>query len=232
MYIISNMKTVVSLRCQLSAIYMSELEEKLRRLVEEACGHPSGSPRRQRALTQIIRIVAGKLWKENNYYYQDALQQTWLYFCRNICSGYDADRGTVITWLNAYLKHRLQDLYLKIQEDKIRKASLNMQQLASGDKSEIYDPVDSIAAPPDAPPILENVQFWAECDNSGDLRQTHIQGRPDVNCQVLILKRLPPEVSWKELASEYGLTVSTLSSFYQRQCIPKLRQFAINEGYL
>lgn len=211
---------------------MSGLEEQLRRLVEEACGHPPGSPLRARALTQIIRLVAVRLWRENTSYYQDALQQTWLYFCRNICEGYDPDRGTVITWLNVYLKHRLQDLYLKAQEDNIRKASLNIQQLASGDKSDIYDPIDNIAAPPDAPPILENVQLWASADNSGDLRQTHIQGRPDVNCQVLILKRLPPEVSWKELASEYGLTVSTLSSFYQRQCIPRLRQFALDEGYL
>ncbi|MBF2065393.1 MAG: sigma-70 family RNA polymerase sigma factor [Calothrix sp. C42_A2020_038] len=210
---------------------MSQLEE-LRRLVEEACGHPPGSPQRQRLLTQIIRLVAGKLWKENSSYYQDGLQQTWLYFCRNICEGYDPDRGTVITWLNVYLKHRLQDLYLKIQEDQIRKAPSNVLQLSSGDKSEIYDPIENIAAPPDTPPILENVKLWAKCDKSGDLRQTHIQGRPDVNCQVLILKRLPPEVSWRELASEYGLTVSTLSSFYQRQCIPKLRQFAQDEGYL
>ncbi len=211
---------------------MSGLEEQLRRLVEEACGHPPGSPQRARVLTQIIRLVTVRLWRENTSYYQDALQQTWLYFCRNICEGYDPDRGTVVTWLNAYLKHRLQDLYLKTQEDNIRKASLGIQQLASGDKSDIYDPVDNIAAPPDAPPILENVQLWAEADILGDLRQTHIQGRPDVNCQVLILKRLPPEVSWKELGNEYGLTVSTLSSFYQRQCIPRLRQFAESEGYL
>jgi hypothetical protein len=211
---------------------MSGLEEQLRQLVKEACGHPPGSPLRARALTKIIRLVSVRLWKENTSYYQDALQQTWLYFCKNICEGYDPDRGTVITWLNVYLKHRLQDFYLKTQEDNIRKASLGIQQLASGDKSDIYDPVDYIAAPPDAPPILENVRSWAESDSLGELKQTHIQGRPDVNCQVLILKRLPPEVSWKELASEYGLTVSTLSSFYQRQCIPRLRSFAENEGYL
>lgn len=211
---------------------MKGLEEKLRELVQEACRHPAGSLLRQRRLTEIIRLTATRLWRESTPYYQDALQQTWLYFCRNICEAYDPDRGTVVTWLNVYLKHRLYDSYLKIQEENSRKASASVQQSASGDKSDIIDPVENVAAPPDAPPILEQVKLWAECDADGELRQTHIQGRPEVNCQILILKRLPPEVGWKELANEYGLTVSTLSSFYQRQCIPKLRQFAQQEGYL
>jgi hypothetical protein len=210
---------------------MNRLEEQLRQLVSEACGHPPGSRVRQQKLTQIIRLISGKLWRESTPYYQDGLQQTWLYFCRNICEAYDPDRGTVITWLNFYLKHRLQDLYLKIQQENIRKASTNLYYFSSGDKSDV-DPIDNIAAPTDAPPILENVRMWAGCDVSGELRQTHIQGRPEVNCQVLILKRLPPEVSWKKLAAEYGLSVSTLSSFYQRQCLLKLRQFAESEGYL
>ncbi|MEA5574471.1 sigma-70 family RNA polymerase sigma factor [Calothrix sp. UHCC 0171] len=211
---------------------MKGLEEQLRQLVEEACGHPPGSVPRQRLLTQIIRLVSKKLWRESTVYYQDALQQTWLYFCRNICDAYDPNRGTAITWLNVYLRHRLQDFYIKTQEENSRKAFATIQQSASGDRADIINPIDNIAAPPDPPPILDHVRLWVERDIDGDLRQTHIQGRSDVNCQVLILKRLPPEVSWKELAQEYGLTVSTLSSFYQRQCIPRLRQFAETEGYL
>jgi hypothetical protein len=211
---------------------MKGLEEQLRQLVEEACGHPPGSVPRQRLLTQIIRLVEKKLWRESTPYYQDALQQTWLYFCRNICNAYDPNRGTVITWLNVYLRHRLQDAYIKTQEDNARKASASIQQSASGDRSDIANPIDNLAAPSDIPPILAHVKLWVEMDIDGYLYQTHIQGRPDVNCQVLILKRLPPEISWKVLAQEYNLSVSTLSSFYQRQCLPRLRQFAETEGYL
>ncbi len=47
---------------------MSELEETLRQLVREACGHDRGSSVRQRNLTKIIRLVAPKLWKENKPY--------------------------------------------------------------------------------------------------------------------------------------------------------------------
>jgi hypothetical protein len=74
--------------------------------------------------------------------------------------------------------------------------------------------------------------MWVQTDSEGELRRTCIKGRPDVNCQVLILQRLPPEVSWKELSEEFGLSIPTLSSFYQRQCLPRLRKFAELEGLL
>jgi hypothetical protein len=211
---------------------MNGLEEQLRHLVTEACKNPPGSPQRQKILTQIICLTNGKLWKESTPYYQDALQQTWLYFCRHICENYDCDRSTVVTWLNAYLRHRLQDGYFKQQQEQIRKAHGGFQQSISGNKNDILDPVDNLAAPADIPPILDEVKVWVEKDLDGDLTGTHIQGHPYINCQTLILKRLPPEVSWKELANEFGLTVSTLSSFYQRQCLPRLRKFAEKEGYL
>ena len=216
---------------------MNPLEELLRRLVEEACGYPLGSPERQKLLTQIIRLTASKLWRETTPHYQDALQQTWLYFCRNICEGttgqmYDSSLGSVITWLNVYLKRRLQDFYRDQQRQQARTVSANINTARSTDASEIIDPVDNLPAEPDVPPILENVRLWAEKDQDGQLSQIHIQGRPQVNCQILILKRLPPEVSWKELSAQFGLPVSTLSSFYQRQCLPRLRKFAEEEGYL
>jgi hypothetical protein len=33
-------------------------------------------------------------------YYADALQQTWLHFSKHICTTYDPDRASVVTWLN------------------------------------------------------------------------------------------------------------------------------------
>jgi DNA-directed RNA polymerase specialized sigma24 family protein len=220
-----------------ATIVMDRLEELLRCLVDEACGYPAGTPERQKLLTRIIRLTATKLWRESTPYYQDALQQTWLYFCRNICEGttgqtYDPSLGSIVTWLNVYLKRRLQDFYRHQQRQQARIVSSNINQSRSGAASEIIDPIDNLPAEPDVPPILENVKSWAEKDTDGELCQIHIQGHPHVNCQVLILKRLPPEVGWKELSAEFGLPVSTLSSFYQRQCIPRLRKFAETEGYL
>jgi hypothetical protein len=216
---------------------MVQFDEQLRNLVAEACGHPHGSPQRQKLLTQIIRLTANRLWRESTPYYQDALQQTWLYFCRNVCEGltgqiYDPTYGSVITWLNAYLKRRLQDFYLNQNREQATTVPLRIRQSTSGGTSEIIDPVDNLPATPQVPPILEDLETWAKTDSHGELRGTYIKGRPDVNCQVLILKRLPPEVSWRELSEEFGLSIPTLSSFYQRQCLPRLRKFAELEGLL
>ncbi|MBH8561609.1 sigma-70 family RNA polymerase sigma factor [Nostoc sp. CENA67] len=212
-------------------------DEQLKCLVAQACRHLPGSQERQKLLTQIIRLSSSKLWKESTPYYQDALQQTWLYFCRNVCEGltgqtYDPAYGSVITWLNAYLKRRLQDSHMNQYREQATKVPLKIRQSGSGGNSEIIDPVDNLPATPQAPPILEELEVWVKTDSDGELRSIHVKGRPEINCQVLILKRLPPEVSWKELSEEFGLSIPTLSSFYQRQCLPRLRKFAKSEGWL
>jgi hypothetical protein len=216
---------------------MNELEQRLHQLVTEACKHRAGSAERQKNLTRIIRLVAPKLWRENTPYYQDALQQTWVYFCQNICEGktgapYNPERGSVITWLNFYLKRRLQDFYIDTQTQQAKIAPSRSGRGGFGDSDETIDPVDTLAAEADVPPLLEEVKQWVEADPEGELRRIHISNCPQVTCQLLILRRLPPETSWKELAAEFDLSVSTLSSFYQRQCLPRLRKFGEAEGYL
>lgn len=209
---------------------MKATQEEIQQLVTEACQHPIGSLQRQRNLTRLIRLIQPYLWRENSADYPDALQQTWIYFCQNLCEAatgerYDCDRATVVTWLNYYLKRRLQTFQHRAQIQQARRVA----EFSSDESGTV---LDTIAAPADVPPILDAVRDWAEADISGELRQTHIAGRPAVNCQVLILRRLPPESSWKELSSEFGVSIATLSSFYQRQCLPRLRNFGESEGYL
>jgi len=216
---------------------MERLEEQLHQLVTEACSHRPGSAERQKYLTRIIRLITNKLWKETTPYYQDALQQTWVYFCHNICEGktgepYNPNRSTVITWLNVYLKRRLQDFYIDNQKEKSQTLPRNAQNLEKIHGHQTIDPIEDLPANPDVPPLLEEVRLWVETDSKGELRQTHITNHPELTCQILILRRLPPETSWKDLAAEFNLSISTLSSFYQRQCLPRLRKFGELEGYL
>lgn len=213
---------------------MDEVEELLRCLIVKTCRHTSNSTERQQGLTRIVRMIvrSGRLWRDNAPDYEDALQKTWLYFCRNLCEAttgeqYNPERSSVITWLNAYLKRRLQDGRLEKQAA--------LAQFASGqmlEPDESIDVIENIEAPPDIPPILEATREWVQTDAEGKLRSIHIQGHLKVTCQLLILERLPPETSWETLADRYDLSISTLSSFYRRQCIPRLRQFGESQGYL
>ncbi|OUC13977.1 MAG: hypothetical protein B0A82_14425 [Alkalinema sp. CACIAM 70d] len=206
-------------------------------LIQVACSHPPGSLERQRYLTKGIRLISSRLWRESVPYYQDALQQTWVFFCQNICEAgtgeaYNPKRGSVVTWLNYYLKRRLQDGFTQAQHQKITTASAYVRVERSGGEGEVVDPIEHLPAPDSIPPILEAVQAWASADATGELRQVCIEGHPQVNCQLLILRRLPPESSWQELATEFKVSVSTLSSFYQRQCLTRLRKFGAAEGYI
>ncbi|GBO51592.1 hypothetical protein APA_556 [Pseudanabaena sp. lw0831] len=209
---------------------MIALEQQLKQLVTETCQHPHGSVARQRALTSLVRLInrSQKLWKDSSPYYEDALQLTWLYFCRNLCeattakSAYDSDRSNVITWMNAYLKYRLQDMYIENQQQQIKSG---LEEREDSNNAVIDQAIDRIAAPVQSSNLLEQVREWVELDKTKVLQRTYVRDRADVNAQVLILKRLPPETNWQNLALEFSLPISTLSSFYQRKCIPLLKEF-------
>lgn len=204
----------------------------LSQLVKSACEHPHGSRKRQKRLTQIIRLVGNKLWKENTAYYEDALQETWVYFCQNICEGktakpYDPNKASVVTWLNNYLKWRLKDGYIKTKKQRKQTVPVQVDK-----NNKVIDPVDSLPAKPDLPTILEQIEQWVLQDSEHKLRQTYLDNHPHITCQLLILKRLPPETPWKTIAEEYQVSAGTLSSFYQRKCKPLLREFSKFQGYI
>ena len=143
---------------------MDEIEERLHQLVEETCRQKLDSIERRLGLTKIVRLTvkSGRLWKENTPYYEDALQQTWLYFCRNLCEAatgekYDPNRSSVTTWLNAYLRRRLQDFRTQNQSQLKQNVAAGLH--AVDDSS---DTIEALEAPPDIPPILETTRQWIE----------------------------------------------------------------------
>ncbi len=204
-----------------------ELDQQLCQLAAKACEYPRGSLERQRQLTQLVILVqqSGKLWRGGNAereHYEEALQETWLYICHNI-EAYNPERATVITWINSRLQWKLRHVSEKVMTERNRR--VHPMQNAEG---EISDPVENIAAPePSNPPssILQNIRQWVQRE-SMKLRRVHVRDRPDINCQVLILSRLPPEKTWEQLSQEFGgIAIQTLCNFYNRECKPRLRQF-------
>lgn len=202
------------------------IEQHLQQLATETCRHPPGTLKRRQSFNRLIVAIhkSGKLWRENTPYYEEALQQTWVYLYRNLCQPgtgeqYDPERSRITTWLNNYLKRRLQDLR-------------HQQKTPVFPEDPENHPLDQMVAPPEIPPILEETRHWAETDPDGILRQTHVRKRPEITAQLLILRRLPPETRWEALAAELDAPYTTLATFYQRKCLPILRKFGEDQGYL
>ncbi|MDJ0535754.1 MAG: sigma-70 family RNA polymerase sigma factor [Xenococcaceae cyanobacterium MO_207.B15] len=212
----------------------NKFDKQIKRLILETCQHPRDSFERKSGLTKLIQTItqSKKLWYCYNPFYEDALQQTWLYFCRNLCEAntgkkYDPNQSQVITWLNSYLKYRLLSFQQEIQQQNEKKVSLSPIR-----EETTTDPIQQIPATPEIPPILEETLNWVKNDPGGELSSIHIKKRPDITCQVLILRRLPPPTDWKTLEAEFNCSYSTLANFYKRQCRPRLRQFALTQGFL
>ena len=213
---------------------MNNLDQILRQLIDEACNHPPLSLERRQKLSQIHLLVmkSRKLWKEYTPYYNDALQEMWEYCCGHP-EQYDPTIKGVITWLDDELKKRLR----RFRDAGYRQQKRQITGLST-DEGKTLDPVDSVAAAPDLQPVMKIWQKtldWVKKDPDGVLRQTCFRKRPEINAQVLIERRLPPDQPWKTIAAEFQLTppeAKDLPKFYNRKCLPLLRKFGVCEGYI
>ena len=211
-----------------------KLDQTLRQLVAEALTYPQASWERRQKLNTIIRLVmrSGRLWKENTDSYSDAVQQTWEYCCQHL-EEYDPTRAGVITWVDHYLKKRLR----YFRDRKIREMSRTLPPLYHPDEGEVH-PLDRVASRPDIQAVFEiwkSTLAWVEADPEGKLHQTCFRNYPEINAQTLFLKRFPHEKPWKEIAQEFNLTsaeAQDLPKFYNRKCLPLLRQFGEAQGYI
>lgn len=211
---------------------MDELNEQLNEWIKEACQAPRDSIARKKAITRIIAAMqrSGKIWRgygSDNAFYEDALHETWLWFVKHL-DEFDPEKGTVLAWFNTHMKYRLIDA--RIQWEKEQRKRLSPQFI----NGEWIDPLDIIPDKPDPPPMLDAVMSWME-SNQTELRRIHLRDRPEINCYLVILHRLPvPKTyrKWEQLSREVRVPVPTLSSFYQKHCLPPLLAFGRSQGYL
>ncbi|TAF54100.1 MAG: sigma-70 family RNA polymerase sigma factor [Oscillatoriales cyanobacterium] len=193
-------------------------------------------------MNELIRAIerSNQLWYQASDIYDDAKQKTWFYLAQNLCEAvtakkpFDPTIASITTWLNAYLKRRLQDLQIEQQEERRRQISLTPQGGQIQADSLVLDSNSwvQLAAQPDIPPILEIVTAWAIADEDGILRTLHVADRPDITAQKLILRRLPPEKSWQAIGEEFDYSWQHLTNFYHHHCRKQLRQFGIRQGWL
>jgi hypothetical protein len=219
---------------------MHSLEHQLQQWAINAGTHPLGSLERRQLLTQLVSAAqqSGKLWRgglgsdRDRAYedYNEALQKTWLYICRNI-NVYDPSKAGVMTWINGYLKWRLKDIEIARAKEQKDRAPI-YEQDDDDPISQIparWSPIDQGVSEPST--LLADLQGWLE-QEAPRLQRIHIKQRPDLHSQWLIAQRLLLERPWKELAATTDSPIPTLSNFYQKKCLPLLRQFLKDQGYV
>ncbi|AFY58021.1 hypothetical protein Riv7116_5653 [Rivularia sp. PCC 7116] len=213
---------------------MKQLDLKLRQLIATACKYSPQSLERQQVLAKVYLLVmkSGKLWKEHTSYYNDALQEMWEYCCQHP-EKYNPDISTVIVWLDDELKKRLR----RMRDGKNRQ--LKRFLIAKPTEEGVTNnPIDNVASP-DIQPAMEiwrKTILWVQQDPDKRLRNICFRKRPEINAQALILRRLPPDTpSWQTIAAEFNLNpkeTQDLPKFYNRKCLPLLREFGLSQGYI
>lgn len=206
-----------------------QLDEQLKQLATIAQQHPPLTKGRQLALTKLVNGIvqsgrlchpqAGKFIGIYEDIYDEALQELLLYICQNI-DKYNPQRGSVIAWCNVLLERR----FFKEAIPKI----LGKQDLKKMSLSEL----DNFTSPEESPSLTELLKECIAQDSENLFKKEHIENHPQANFQTLALLRIRGK-SWKEIAAECDLKISTVSSFYY-WCLTKfsakLKEYCIGQG--
>ena len=197
------------------------IDDKIQTTVAQAQAFPSQSPQRQRILERLVRLVkaSGKVCPHHQSTpdYEDALQQTWLNCFCNLDT-YDATRSSFMTWFNRHLQWQLGTIRRQTAKRSIA-LTKNQTELVANN----HDAYCDVA-------VLEQTLDWIK--SSGNLSDISLAKHPTITAQALLLRRFTSKTPWKQIADEFGVPISTLSGFYQRQCLPRLRAFGQAQGYL
>jgi RNA polymerase sigma factor (sigma-70 family) len=197
-----------------------EKDEQLKQLALIAQQHPPLTSGRQLALRQLVNEIlqSGRLCRPQSGQflgiyqdiYDDALQELLLYICQNI-EKYDPERATVMGWVNMLLERRFfkEAIPKHLEQRTIKRMNLSdLDQFVSSHKDES---------------LTEIIKECIELDSDNLFKKETITNYPLANFQTIAMQRFSGK-SWKEIAEELNLKVSTVSSFYSR-CINKFSPY-------
>jgi DNA-directed RNA polymerase specialized sigma24 family protein len=174
---------------------------------------------KQIALTKLFSELTVKINQlpkpqtdASNYVYEEALQDTYLYICKNI-HNYDPARGSIIGWLLFILKKRKINSFNSINWDIMSIYTYT----GDGNEVNIYD----IHISPELNPLpSEKLLAFIKEDPEGLLQHELFNRNPNASFQTILLKKIEEDKSWEEIAQEFkiGATHGPIYCFYQRSC--------------
>lgn len=218
----------------------NSIDEQLHQLALMAKAHPVRSRQRQDALTKICKILQqpNTLTRRRGMSedaYIEAKQGLMLYICEKI-DNYDPLKGcSVLAWANTNFKWRQHDEAVKANSSDT--LSLDNLPLGGVGEDKPYknweEKISEARLNPSKHPgfISAQVQTLFEEDPDRRFRDAHVKNRPDVTFQRLVLRVFNGD-TYKDLSVETGISISTLSSFFQRRLAefgPYIKDYLMND---
>ena len=206
---------------------MSELEDRLRQLAQEAQEKQGLS--RKIVLDRLFREIQqsgqlGHYWslcpRQLHSCYEDiyaeALQNLFRYLTEKI-DRYNPASGEVLQWANGLLRWR----FLDAVRDWHKLPPSQTQQIVLEDLDKIKDTELN-------PSLSEKIIQVIKEDPEHRFVNKHMRNNPKANFKVIALRRMEG-YSWQEISEELNCKISALSNFYQRS----LKEFkVIIQNYL
>ena len=202
-----------------------DFDRSLLKLVQEAQQHPFQSNQRQSALNRLSEKIlrSGRLghpqkgsWQPNFYedLYNEALQKTLLKICQTI-DNYHGEHP-VLAWVNFHLNKQ----FIEVVKDYYKKG---ITYIPKSEKKQLttsvlsLDDLDKYIPEENTLTDAELLRQFLENDPENFLKTEQIQDRPAVTFQLLAQAKFVEDKTWSEIATNLGIPVQTIYSFFYRQ---------------
>ncbi|MEG4800302.1 hypothetical protein QUB63_04395 [Microcoleus sp. ARI1-B5] len=195
-----------------------EIDEKLERLAIAAQQHKHNIVERRKVLTELVTQIEGfrivGLPRLNDFtreiyeeIYAEAKQDLMLCIFTKIDT-YNPSKGKVRQWVNFLMNKRcFNEAIPKILGRNDRDVYAEMKRkLKESWETDSYEAGTAL-------------REMIEADPDGALKSEVMRRHPQINFQMLLLKR-GDGMSWQQLSEEFGVKLPTLTSFYRR-CLPQ-----------
>lgn len=208
-------------------------DDNLKELALAAQQQEPGTNLRRYALNELVEAIklSGKLCRPQRQFsaqspqfydslYQEAVNRTLAYVYQKIDT-YDPDRGTAKRFLN-WVNFRLDKMMIECRREFNQPMTIpSLDDLDQITKSKQI-PVESKQVSPSPWSVVEPAEWeivkeLIEEDPQGMFTQEHIRHHPKANFKAIALARFNQK-SWRDISEQWGISISTLSSFFERSC--------------
>jgi hypothetical protein len=212
------------------------IEQQLHELALVAKAAFPGSRQRQQALSKIYRLLdeGGVLKRRPGTHpqvFSEVKTDILTYACEKI-DNFDPEKGQFLRWINSHFWWRQRDAQKKFSQPQ-HKSLDDPATFGKNAEEGIWQSLNLLSVfnlgnHPDY--TSAQLRDFLEDDPDGKFCAAHVKDRPDVTFQSLALRGMYGE-PYREVAQRTGISISTLSSFYQRRLAefsPYIREYFMN----